>query len=252
MAGVSESLGVCPQFDVLWPPLTVLDHFLFYTRLAGVPRADESTIATAAAAAVGLGHKLATPVSKLSGGQKRRVSLGVSLVGSPAVVFLDEPTTGLDPATKKMVWKLIEIARHGRVVVLTTHSMEEADALCTRIGIMIQGNLRVLGTTTRLKSKFGEGYKVDIVFDHERAADARAFMAKVLPGTPDTASSDTATTYHVTGSGSQVSMGTVVEKMSRSAEAAGIVDWGLRQTSLEEVFRKLAQEVDDSGAAARS
>lgn len=86
-----------------------------------------------------------------SGGMKRRLSVAVALMGDPEVVYLDEPTTGMDPVSRRHVWDIIEEAKKGRAVILTTHSMEEADILGDRIGIMARGRLRCLGSSIRLK-----------------------------------------------------------------------------------------------------
>jgi ABC-type multidrug transport system ATPase subunit len=95
-----------------------------------------------------------------SGGMKRRLSVACALLGDPRLVFLDEPTTGMDPVSRRQVWDIIERAKQGRAIILTTHSMEEADILGDRIAIMARGNLRCLGTSLRLKQKFGAGYQV--------------------------------------------------------------------------------------------
>ena len=95
-----------------------------------------------------------------SGGMKRRLSVACALLGDPKLVFLDEPTTGMDPVSRRQVWDIIERAKQGRAIILTTHSMEEADILGDRIAIMARGNLRCLGTSLRLKQKFGAGYQV--------------------------------------------------------------------------------------------
>lgn len=99
-----------------------------------------------------------------SGGMKRRLSVAVALLGDPKLVFLDEPTTGMDPVSRRQVWDIIERAKQGRAIILTTHSMEEADILGDRIAIMARGNLRCLGTSLRLKQKFGAGYQVTPAF----------------------------------------------------------------------------------------
>ena len=117
----------------------------------------------------------------LSGGLRRRLSLAIALIGSPPVVFLDEPTTGLDPETKRNIWGLIDKFKRGRCVVLTTHSMDEADALCSRIGIMSHGRLRCIGENLHLKNVYGSGYKVDVRFKPKQADAAKAFMASVIP-----------------------------------------------------------------------
>ena len=98
-------------------------------------------------------------VQDLSGGNKRKVSSAIAFIGRPSVVFLDEPTTGMDPAARRYLWTVIKNARDlGMTIVLTTHSMEECEALSTKIGIMVNGQFKCLGSIQQLKSKYGKGY----------------------------------------------------------------------------------------------
>jgi len=168
LRNVLQVLGVCPQFDTVWESLSVRAHLLLYVRLKGTPIEREQLVVQQVAESVGLdGDELNQPASALSGGMKRRLSLGIALCGDPEVLFLDEPTTGLDPETRQGVWRVIEAAKRERCIVLTTHSMEEADALCTRIGIMANGALQCLGTQLHLKNKYGSGFELKLGLSHE-------------------------------------------------------------------------------------
>ena len=95
---------------------------------------------------------------------KRRLSMAIALIGDPKIVFLDEPTTGMDPVTRRSVWDMIEAAKRDRVILLTTHSMEEADVLGDRICIMSRGKIQALGSSIHLKQKFGTGYRLTVFF----------------------------------------------------------------------------------------
>lgn len=237
MPQIYKSIGVCPQFDILWPDLTVREHLLFYSRVKGVPRATEEESVRAAAQNVYLGlGRLNTVVSNLSAGQKRRVSLAVSLLGHPDVIFLDEPTTGLDPESRRAVWQMIENSKAGRAIVLTTHTMEEADMLCTRVGILANGALRALGTSVHLKNKFGDGYKVDISFMPSTEERLSAFMRRVLPiAELDASRSWTGNRVYKVRK-EDVSLARLFHVMDTRPDSVGIIHWGVRQTSLEEVF----------------
>ena len=101
-------------------------------------------------------------VRQLSGGMKRRLSVAISLVSDPKLIFLDEPSTGLDPENRRQLWDILSKSKGKRAVVLTTHSMEEADVLCNRIGIVNDGLLRCVGPQVRLKSLYGGGYHLYI------------------------------------------------------------------------------------------
>jgi ABC-type multidrug transport system ATPase subunit len=89
---------------------------------------------------------------------KRRLSILLSTIGNPQVIFLDEPTTGLDPVNKRFIWSMIQNIKKQRAVILTTHSMEEADFLSDRIGVIVEGNFKCIGTPLELKKSYGSGY----------------------------------------------------------------------------------------------
>lgn len=101
-------------------------------------------------------------MKELSGGMKRRLSLGISLVGCPSIVFLDEPTTGLDPENKRQIWEILSNCKENKCMILTTHLMEEAEVLSDRIGIIVNGSLKCLGTQFKLKKVYGKGFKLVI------------------------------------------------------------------------------------------
>jgi len=113
-------------------------------------------------------------VQDLSGGNKRKVSSAIAFIGRPSVVFLDEPTTGMDPAARRYLWTVIKNARDlGMTIVLTTHSMEECEALATKLGIMVNGQLKCLGSVQHLKSKFGKGYSLILKCKKDADYDVR-------------------------------------------------------------------------------
>ncbi|KAG0267944.1 hypothetical protein BGZ96_006847, partial [Linnemannia gamsii] len=127
MSLVHSRMGVCPQHDILWGDLTIADHLLFYSRLRGVPPALEQQAVSYAIASVSLTRFRDRQVKGLSGGEMRRVSIAISLLGDNRVIFLDEPSTGLDPEVRRVIWDIVNRVKVNRTVVLTTHSMEEAD-----------------------------------------------------------------------------------------------------------------------------
>lgn len=157
---VYQNIGICPQFDILWDDLTPLDHLYFYARLKGVERSQENSAVNGIIQQLKMSEYKNRLAKHLSGGEKRRLSIAISLIGFPTVVFLDEPTTGLDPEVRRSIWNTINEAREGKTIVLTTHSMEEAEALCQKIAIMAKGSLRCISNQTRLKELYGSGYKL--------------------------------------------------------------------------------------------
>lgn len=140
--------------------MTVYEHLVFYARVRGVP--DVKHNVEAVIKAVGLQLFTARMAAKLSGGNKRKLSLGIALIGNPTVVLLDEPSSGMDAAAKRIMWKTLASIVPGRSLLLTTHSMEEADALADRAGIMAKRML-AMGTSDHLRHRHGNAYYVHLV-----------------------------------------------------------------------------------------
>lgn len=159
-AAARQNLGVCPQFDAM-DAMTVREHLAFYAAARGVP--DVKANVAAVLASTGLGRFADRLASTLSGGNKRKLSLGIALMGNPAVLLLDEPSSGMDAAAKRVMWRtLLGVAAPGRSLLITTHSMEEADRLADRVGIM-KRRMLALGTARELGQRWGEGVVVQIV-----------------------------------------------------------------------------------------
>uniref|UniRef100_A0A2K6CSK9 ATP-binding cassette sub-family A member 2 n=1 Tax=Macaca nemestrina TaxID=9545 RepID=A0A2K6CSK9_MACNE len=151
---VQQSLGYCPQCDALFDELTAREHLQLYTRLRGISWKDEARVVKWALEKLELTKYADKPAGTYSGGNKRKLSTAIALIGYPAFIFLDEPTTGMDPKARRFLWNLIlDLIKTGRSVVLTSHSMEECEALCTRLAIMVNGRLRCLGSIQHLKNR---------------------------------------------------------------------------------------------------
>ncbi|BBN17980.1 ABC-2 type transport system permease protein [Marchantia polymorpha subsp. ruderalis] len=162
MAKIRGYMGVCPQFDILWEALSGREHLHLFGSIKGLRPADITSGTEQLLAQVKLLEAAKVRSGSYSGGMKRRLSVAIALIGDPKIVFLDEPTTGMDPVTRRHVWDIIESSKKGRAIVLTTHSMEEADILGDRIAIMARGRLRCIGTSIHLKTRFGAGYIVNV------------------------------------------------------------------------------------------
>ncbi|KAF5459766.1 hypothetical protein F2P56_019686 [Juglans regia] len=164
MSDIRRIIGVCPQFDILWDALSGQEHLHLFSCIKGLPPASIRSITQKSLEEVRLTEAAKIRAGSYSGGMKRRLSVAIALIGDPKLVILDEPTTGMDPITRRHVWDIINDAKKGRAIVLTTHSMEEADILSDRIGIMAKGRLRCIGTSIRLKSRFGTGFIANVSF----------------------------------------------------------------------------------------
>ena len=143
-----ERIGVVLQQSELWPNLTVRETHAIFAGYYRAPRDVDEVIAL-----VGLQEKAGARVKSLSGGQKRRLDLGIALVGDPDLVFLDEPTTGFDPAARRAAWEMIRSLRSlGKTVLLTTHYLDEAEQLSDRVAVMREGQIVRIGTPAELTS----------------------------------------------------------------------------------------------------
>ena len=193
-AAVRLRLGVCPQHDVVWPMLTVAEHLLFYARIKGVPPAREGAAVAAMLRRVGLAEFANRQAAALSGGMRRRLSVGIAMMGeATAVVLLDELTTGLDPASRRAVWRMVEGARRATpaaLFLLVSHDMAEVEALCSGPGsacaVMTHGRVRCVGTVQRLRERYGGGCVLRVSFRAARVAPAeeatRLRVGAVLEG----------------------------------------------------------------------
>lgn len=159
LAAARNHLGVCPQIDAL-DQMTVREHLEFYARVRGISDVEHNV--SAVLQAVGLEAFDSRMGHALSGGNKRKLSLGIALMGNPTIVLLDEPSSGLDAASKRIMWRTLAATVSGRSILLTTHSMEEADALAGRAGIMARRML-ALGTPDDLRHRFGDLLHVHLV-----------------------------------------------------------------------------------------
>lgn len=168
---IRRRIGYCPQFCALYDKLTGREHLQLFGAIKGIPKAVLAEASANKLREVGLSERDWDRLSsEYSGGMKRRLSLACATIGQPKLIFLDECSTGVDPVSRREIWQLVSnmVAGHGLAqrdkpsVVLTTHSMDECEALCPRIGIMANGKLRCLGSAQHLKNKFGQGYQIEL------------------------------------------------------------------------------------------
>jgi len=248
---IHRIIGVCPQFDKVWHDLTVQQHLEFYARVKGIESKSAHIAARSVAMKVGLdGDPYGKLASSLSGGMRRRLSIAIALIGNPDIVFFDEPTTGLDPETRRQLWDIIKKEQSdGRCVIITTHSMEEADALCTRIGIMGFGQLRCIGTQMHLKNKFGDGFKLTLNCSRE-GQDVSALLADLCSGARLVHSLGRQQTFVLPIE--DVDVAKLFNTLERQKRHHGVTEWGISQASLEEVFIKVATASEEQEGVMRS
>ena len=162
-----KQIGYCPQFDAIFNKLTVREHLEFYTKIKKIPKNLREDLIVKQLKAMNLEQYERKYAGTLSGGNKRKLSVAIAMIGNPPVVFLDEPSAGMDPKARRFMWEVIaKMSTRGKdsAVILTTHSMEEAEALSTNMGIMVDGQFKCFGSKQHIKNKFGKGYQVEIKF----------------------------------------------------------------------------------------
>jgi ABC-2 type transport system ATP-binding protein len=160
---IKDLIGVCPQDIALYPELSAVENLVFFGQMAGLSLSEARRMSAKNLELVGLAERSRERVAKYSGGMKRRVNLAAALMSRPQLLFLDEPTVGVDPQSRNRVFEVILGLRdEGMTLVYTTHYMEEADRLCNRVGIMDAGRVVALDTPEKLKSRFGDPAKVTL------------------------------------------------------------------------------------------
>ncbi len=145
--------------------MTVKEHIEIYSTLKGIKSNIRERLIEKVIEEMDLKEFENVAVNNLSGGNKRKVSVAIAIIGNPPLVFLDEPSTGVDPQAKRFMWNIlskISTLRKKSAVIITTHSMEEAEALCTKMGIMVAGEFKCFGSSTHIKDKYGTGYELEV------------------------------------------------------------------------------------------
>jgi ATP-binding cassette, subfamily A (ABC1), member 3 len=190
MNQVHQRIGYCPQFDALIDDLTGRETLKIFALLRGVPRNEIARVSLQLADELNFTKHLDKRTKAYSGGNKRKLSTALALIGDPSVIYLDEPTSGMvrhlaltdglivafggsqDVGARRQLWNMVIKARNaGKSVVLTSHSMEECEALCTRLAIMVNGEFKCLGSTQHLKSKFSKGFFLTIKIGSDNRAE---------------------------------------------------------------------------------
>ena len=236
---VHKSIGVCPQFSILWDSLTVREHLLFFARMKGVGMGDERKHVDDSLRDYGLLSVATRMAGNLSGGMKRRLCVAIALVGGSRVVFLDEPTTGLDPVSKRQLWSIISGSKAGRSIILTTHDLFEAEVLSQRIGMMALGELKALGTPLHLKNKFAEGFRLVVDFRGD-AIWIDQQLRELLNGSSLelTNSFSTSKEYRLVPD----NLSRVFDLMSTKSKDIGISAFTIGNLGLESVFERVFAE----------
>uniref|UniRef100_A0A8D0AR12 ABC transporter domain-containing protein n=1 Tax=Sander lucioperca TaxID=283035 RepID=A0A8D0AR12_SANLU len=239
MRDVHQNLGYCPQFDAINELLTGREHLEFYARLRGVPENEITMVAEWGIQKLGLVKYSNKSAGTYSGGNKRKLSTAMALIGCPPVIFLDEPTTGMDPKARRFLWDcILSVIKEGRSVILTSHSMEECEALCTRMAIMVNGRFKCLGSIQHLKSRFGDGYTVIVRVGGSPPAlkPVEDFVQQSFPGSILKEKHHNTLQYQLPYI--QGALANIFSQFTSHQQRLGVEDYAVSQTTLDQVRPK--------------
>ena len=163
MNNVRQFLGVCPQHDILFDLLTPEEHLDIFCDFKGVDKRTKKDEIKKMLMDVDVWQSKDIEAKNLSGGNRRKLSVAIALIGGSKFVLLDEPTAGMDLSARRKLWNMLKNYKSNRIIILTTHYMDEADILGDRIGIMTGGQVICLGSSLFLKNRFGVGYNLTMV-----------------------------------------------------------------------------------------
>ncbi|KAJ1638886.1 P-loop containing nucleoside triphosphate hydrolase protein, partial [Pavlovales sp. CCMP2436] len=225
--------------------LTAHETLALYGALKNIAPADVAHASEALIDALGLRPHANRPTASYSGGNKRKTSLAVALLGSPAVIFLDEPSSGMDPLARRHMWDVLSRESRRRCIVLTSHAMEECEALCSRIAIIAGGRMRALGGLQRLKARFGSGYVLELKCEAGRVESVRTFVDRAFG---ERARLDEwhglKLKYIMSDAAATGSLASIFELIEGQMVEVGIAEYAASQPTLEQVFLGLAREED--------
>uniref|UniRef100_A0A0E0B1Z0 ABC transporter domain-containing protein n=1 Tax=Oryza glumipatula TaxID=40148 RepID=A0A0E0B1Z0_9ORYZ len=233
--GAGKTSFISMMIGLLWEPLTGKEHLFFYGRLknlksAALVKAVEDALKSVNLFHGGVGDK---QVGKYSGGMKRRLSVAISLIGDPKVVFMDEPSTGLDPASRNNLWNVVKEAKRN------PHSMEEAEVLCDRLGIFVDGDFQCLGNPKELKARYGGAYIFTMTTSPDQEQEVEQLVHDLSPSANKI--------YHLSGTQKfelpkqEVKIAEVFRAVEDAKKRFTVHAWGLVDTTLEDVFIKVAK-----------
>uniref|UniRef100_A0A2K6FXD3 ATP-binding cassette sub-family A member 2 n=1 Tax=Propithecus coquereli TaxID=379532 RepID=A0A2K6FXD3_PROCO len=242
---VQQSLGYCPQFDALFDELTAREHLQLYTRLRGIPWKDEARVVRWALEKLELTKYADKPAGTYSGGNKRKLSTAIALIGYPAFIFLVSAGEGAGRSGRRVspCSRLTLPPTPGRVGHVLP--APECEALCTRLAIMVNGRLRCLGSIQHLKNRFGDGYMITVrTKSSQSVKDVVRFFNRNFPEAVLKERHHTKVQYQLKSE--HISLAQVFSKMEQVAGVLGIEDYSVSQTTLDNVFVNFAKKQSDN------
>uniref|UniRef100_A0A8C0LAF9 ATP-binding cassette sub-family A member 3-like n=1 Tax=Canis lupus dingo TaxID=286419 RepID=A0A8C0LAF9_CANLU len=239
---IRSRIGYCPQDDPVLNHMTGQEVLIMYARLRGVPEPDISKYVETFLYAVQLEANADDFVHIYSEGNRRRLNTAIALMGESSVVFLDEPSTGLDPVARRLLWNTITWMCRSKAIIITSHSMEECEALCTRLAIMVKGKFKCLGSPQHLKNKFGNAYSLTakIKFENNKSKleKFKEFIATTFPGNVGRAEHQGIICYYIPKQ--EICWGKVFNILEEAKALFNLEDYSVSRITLEQIFLTIA------------
>ncbi|XP_006146799.1 ATP-binding cassette sub-family A member 6 [Tupaia chinensis] len=242
--GTVKFLGYCPQGNVLWPTLTMKEHLEVYAAVKGLRKGAAEAAITRLVDAFKLHEQLNVPVQKLTAGSKRKLCFVLSILGNSPVLLLDEPSTGMDPTGQQQMWQAIQATAKNkeRGVLLITHYLAEAEALCDRVAIIVSGKLRCIGSIEHLKSKFGKDYILELkVKDISQVTLVHMEILKIFPQAAQQERHSSLLVYKLPIA-EVYPLSQAFHKLETVKHNFNLEEYTLSQCTLEKVFLELSKE----------
>ena len=232
-----RSIGICPQELVLWDELTCAENLTVMGDMYDLPRELTNERVRSLLADLALSEKAKTRVSQLSGGMKRRLNVALAVIHNPDIIVLDEPSAGLDPQSRLLLWDFIRSlkSKEGKTIILTTHAMEEADTLSDRIAIIDHGKLLQFDTPGNLKKTIGSGDIIEMqVADREKNEAVMADLKAVNGILEIQEINDASGTITIRALNAVSLLPEIIERVD--AIRTRVADISIRENTLEDVF----------------
>ncbi|XP_064016795.1 ATP-binding cassette sub-family A member 13 [Pogoniulus pusillus] len=252
LAAIRREMGVCPQYDVLFNTLTVREHLLLYgsVKAPGWTKEQLNQQTSGALEDVGLSQHQYKPVASLSGGMKRRLSIAISFIGNSKTVVLDEPTSGVDPCSRRSIWDVLLKYKAGCTLIFTTHHLDEAEVLSDRIVVLQHGQLRCCGSPSYLRETYGQGHSLTLtkkpsvaeIQDPKHVTQITSLVQTHIPEAFLKDDSGTELTYMIPERADKTSLKGLFQALDQSLPHLHMTGYGISDTTLEEVFLKLLQD----------
>ncbi|KAE9414291.1 hypothetical protein Angca_002832, partial [Angiostrongylus cantonensis] len=244
---IRKRTGLCPQYNILFNSLTVMEHLEFFCKLKG--REYFVKEAVDLLKRLKIDFKMTSRAGVLSGGQKRKLSLAIALIGGSEIVMLDEPTSGMDPGARHETWTLLQAEKSRRTILLTTHFMEEADLLGDRIAILAHGQLQCCGSGMFLKSQYGNGYHLTVVYENSSKSDEQVtrtmdLLRRYITDIRLQSFVGQEATFIISAN-CKAQFSSMFAKLEKTQEKLGISSFGMSVTTMEEVFLKVGEIAEE-------